>query len=691
MTAATFKAAGTLLLVFCLLATGFLTYKVAHPPSPTALQPEFLPLPPGGKDALAAPAAVVENQAGDPLDEADAPIEVAGRVLDPAGKPFAGAKLYVGYSVRRSAPEMDLPQAAPPLRTTTGTDGRFRFKFTKSELDARYLNDSRPAVVAVSRGYGPDWAEIGDSDKSVDLSLKLVEDFPVNGRILDQNGQPIAKAQVLVREVSSDSEEGVTRYLGGDNNAWHPRRWRGPFPEQPLSAATDVDGRFRLTGLGRDRIVSLALAGPAIQHTSLTAVIRPSTAIPNSWRDNAATFDYRALPSQSIRGVVRDKATGRPVAGVAMCAFQGHPPTFTDKDGHFEIRGCPKMSAGYAVMAQPQAGQPYFAAKTFVPDRPGFDPLKADVDLLSGIPLRGRVTDQATGKPPRAGVVEYYPLFPNPHGAKLTYCPALAASSSVIQPDGSYSLIVLPGPGVVCVAGCPRNSYAVAVVDDRELADFFHDGVKHGGNQCLTIAIGADGRRHLDVNQYHALSLINPDERTGSLALDLTLQPGRLLRGTVVGPDGEPLTGVSVVGLSAMPAEERLESGTFTVMGLNPRHGRELVFRHRGKCLGKLLTIRRDHTAPLTVQLEPCGTVLGRLVDKEGKPIPGVYVGFARQDGGPEVTAETDPKGCFRGVLLPGQKYSICVLSSRRLLREVGELEVESGRSNDLGDLPLGD
>jgi hypothetical protein len=136
----------------------------------------------------------------------------------------------------------------------------------------------------------------------------------------------------------------VAGYLRGDNNSWHPKRWKGPFPEQPPSATTDSDGRFRLSGLGRDRIVTLTLDGPAIQHTPLTAAVRPSTELPKSWWGNGATFEYKASPSQSIRGVVRDKATGRPVAGVRMCTAPSLPPAFTDDNGRFEILGCPKIA-----------------------------------------------------------------------------------------------------------------------------------------------------------------------------------------------------------------------------------------------------------------------------------------------------------------------------------------------------------
>jgi RNA polymerase sigma factor (sigma-70 family) len=682
MALARLKIAAALMLGTCLVTTGFL-YRAAQATPTAAPQGRSSPFSSQNPVAEAAPAALVKNQPK-LLDEADAPIEVSGLVLDAEGKPFAGAKLYLGYTIRRSAPDIQLPQPTPLLRGSTGADGRFQFTFTNSDLDARCLDDSRPAVVAVADGYGPDWAQIGDSEKRTNLSLKLVEDLPLNGRLLDQNRKPVPGARIRVLEVSSDSDKGVMPFPQGNS-----RRWRGPLPEQATSVATDADGRFRLTGLGRDRIVSLALDGQAIVHS--TAVTRLSAAIPNAQPSNGTTLEYQTAPSQPLRGVVRDKATGKPVAGVRMSAQKHHPPAFSDENGHFEILGCPKIPEGYTVMAQPQTGQPYFAAKTSVPDRPGFDPLTVDIDLLGGIAISGRVTDETTGKPPRAGCVEYYPLFPNHHSTKLTHCPSLAASSSIIQRDGSYSLVVLPGPGVVCVVASPRNSYAVAVVDDTEVADFFRYKVGHNGSQRLQIALGMGARVNLGANKYNALSLINPDEGAESLSLNITLQPGRTLRGTVVGLDGQPLTGVEVAGLTAQLDGELLDGESFTITGLNPRCSRELLFRHRGKRLGKLLTIGGDETGPLIVQLDPCGHVLGRVVDKEGKPVAGLYLSFSRRSQSPEVVAETDRDGRFRQALLAGQKYSLWPSSYRRLTKDVGELEVESGRSIDLGDLLVGD
>jgi RNA polymerase sigma factor (sigma-70 family) len=689
MALARLKVPAALLLAMSLLATGLALFRAA--PSPTPAVPPFRSsFHSEEKAALSAPAALAGNEPAASREEADAPIDVNGRVLDSTGKPFAGAQLYVGYATRCFGGESTVRQTVYPLRATSGEDGGFHFAFARSELDAKRLDDARPAVVAVAGGYGPDWVEIDEAGRGAELSLKLVEDLPVDGRILDQNRNPVAGAQLLVVEVTRDSEESVTRFLQGSVDAWFPKSWRGPLPGQPPGVTTDADGRFRLTGVGRDRIVRLALQGPAIGHGIVATVTRPSTGAPSLGRINGAAFDYLALPARPIQGVVRDRATGKPLAGVKISAQGGLSTALTDEDGHYELPGCLKADR-YFVLAQPQTGQPYFVATAAGLDGPGLEPLTANLALVGGIRLQGRVTDQATQKPPRTAVVEYYPLFPNPHSSWIKNETSTAASSALIQPDGSYSLVVLPGPGVVCVAASPRNSYAVARIDDQELANLFHDGMDHGADPRLYTAVQQGGKGICCINKYHALSLINPDERTEMLAVDLKLQPARSRAGTVVGSDGQPLAGVRVVGLTAIPDIELLECASFTVVGLNPGRSRNLFFHHRGKDLGKVLTIRGDEPEPLTVQLDPCGSILGRLVDKSGRPVPEVTISFLPGVNGANVIAVTDREGRFRATLVPGEKYSLGPLSSHRLLRAVGQVEVESGRSKDLGDLPLSD
>ena len=55
---------------------------------------------------------------------------------------------------------------------------------------------------------------------------------------------------------------------------------------------------------------------------------------------------------------------------------------------------------------------------------------------------------------------------------------------------------------------------------------------------------------------------IHPAEAAQALVLDLTLQPARQLSGTVAGPDGQPLSGFKVIGLTAMPDDDVLDGAS---------------------------------------------------------------------------------------------------------------------------------
>src|SRR5262249_26045210 len=158
-------------------------------------------------------------------------------------------------------------------------------------------------------------------------------------------------------------------------------------------------------------------------------------------------------------------ATGRPVAGVNISLEAFGPEAVTDSNGRYELR-CSR-DPHPAVIARPPRGELYFAASRRVFAKAEDGPLTPDFGLVGGIPLRGRVTDQATGRPPRRATVAYFPLFPNPHGAALRINSSMAPSSAPVRPDGSYALTVLPGPGALVVTASPRGFYASAALDER--------------------------------------------------------------------------------------------------------------------------------------------------------------------------------------------------------------------------------
>jgi beta-lactamase regulating signal transducer with metallopeptidase domain len=120
----------------------------------------------------------------------------------------------------------------------------------------------------------------------------------------------------------------------------------------------------------------------------------------------------------TLRGVVREKGTGRPVAGIqvyAKAVGQKVPrdPVVTDENGRYAITDLPK-SREYKVYAYPIRGAPYLItsriATTDNAVREG--PFTADLEVTRGIPFRVLVLDGETGQPLKGKLV-YYPVSPN--------------------------------------------------------------------------------------------------------------------------------------------------------------------------------------------------------------------------------------------------------------------------------------
>jgi hypothetical protein len=138
--------------------------------------------------------------------------------------------------------------------------------------------------------------------------------------------------------------------------------------------------------------------------------------------------------------------------------------------------------------------------------------------------------------------------------------------------------------------------------------------------------------------RFNATIAINASEKDPtSLVYEIALDPEQSLTGTVVGPDGKPLTEVLAWGLA--PAfdtrydgdllVQTLRASAFMAQGLDDRNPRYVLFWHKEKGLAKAVLLWGDERGPLIVRLEPLGTATGRLVDQDGKPLAEVGV-FAR-------------------------------------------------------------
>jgi RNA polymerase sigma factor (sigma-70 family) len=228
--------------------TGVATYEAARAQQAPAAQPAAQP-----SRSRAVP--VQEQESANQL-------VVSGRVVNADGEPVQGAKLYVWTSTVKEP-------AARTERATTQKDGRLRFLVSKAE------RGHEAKIVASAKGFGPDWQDLGDGDNVGEILLRLAkDDVPIEGRVLDLEARPV-----------SDVTIEVTGLQQGDLKPWIEARQRGRYPELPQrigpqalegpsSVKTDKDGRFRLTGFGRERVVALKIHGANIENSTFWVITR---------------------------------------------------------------------------------------------------------------------------------------------------------------------------------------------------------------------------------------------------------------------------------------------------------------------------------------------------------------------------------------------------------------------------------
>jgi RNA polymerase sigma factor (sigma-70 family) len=648
----------------------------APPPAPAAdkAPPKTAPAKPG-------PEVTIEDQ-GDTL-------AVGGRVLDPDGKPFAGAEITLWWHDVRGwvcwhHPAMH--DSKPYRGASSGKDGGFHFHFAKSEIrDTFHTSDARPwhrmAIVAAAPGYGPAWL-YAHGLGSPDARLQLVkDDVPILGRVRDLQGRPVAGATVRLHRVEALDRDA----------------WAGP----PAAVTTDEQGQFRLTGAGRDRGVVLIISGPRIE----TKIVRDATSKPGDGK----RVEVIAGPSKPIEGTVRAKDTGKPVAGawvyVNEHAYCNNDQirlirAVTDEKGHYRLEGMPK-SSNYELTVYAPAGQPYLDTARTLPDSEGLKPIAADFVLRRGVAVKFRLLDKRTGRPVR-GQIQYEIAQHNPFYAEAVYRSGVIPSREFMHirttdQDDYIRFVAYPGPcAILAFAGRENGYFLRAKIDPADEAKGRYPlGKGDPGNGFLGLS--------------HGYRCIDYPENAGEQTFDILFDSGATLKGTLVGPDSQPVKGAVAYGLgfdrtprSPPPEDEILPNDTFLASGLDPDSACTLSFVQRQRKLIGHMVVHGNEKQPVTVHLRRWGVLTGRLVDADGKPLPDVRLSLKYPDLPPprmrpwDREIRTDRDGRFRVEgLLPGLDHELILSHSTRkdvalsASEALKQLKTREGEIKDLGDIAV--
>jgi hypothetical protein len=366
------------------------------------------------------------------------------------------------------------------------------------------------------------------------------------------------------------------------------------------TAVTDREGRFQFFELPGGRLQLIAFHGDMSSRTKRFEGLEVTP--------REESIELRMKPAPSLRVKILDKLARQPLAGakVHLGWFDGESDHLANKDGEVLIRGLTPELWTINVFAKEHAELE--EAIQLV----GTGTTTITTILDPGFEVAGRVVDEQ-GEP-LAGVAV---------GANPTGDYSRRFESTRTDREGKYRLSYLPLIGLQI--GFSKEGY---LDEDLEL-----------------VPKAAAGE-------------------TQELNASLTRRPsGGSVVGTVVNAKGEPIIGAKVINRGRSSADTR---ETFTDANGDYRlddlfgsvQGRMLVVKSPGYVPGvaEFLPGTNEKPGKADVTLEPGHRVRGQVVDEQGVPLQGVYVGYGENPGMPDTDGGfmvTGPDGKFQFDTLP--------------------------------------
>jgi RNA polymerase sigma factor (sigma-70 family) len=542
----------------------------------------------------------------------------AGVVVDSAGKPVAGADVWLAHV------PVTLPDVEVLDHCTTDADGRFRV--TTPALWFETPHSARQELGLIAHKAGRRIAALGFTRSSIPPStgIRLVLQVAAQTslRIVDASGKPIEGAQVELQtlacdHIQTDISEEYARDLGKQFKSnvraapigYAVARQSIAVPRElsrRVSGRTDERGVALLPDLERADLAGVGVTADKFGTQSANMSLRagPSDTVDDSplfpdtlgllpvGRAGGRLTGTAASTAKGLRVRVvtrEDMENGQPKRGHL---YRGGTAEVTaDAQGRFEVPSLAQGSLssqvsfpeGATVRAQEHASS---TIKVTAGQRTNIS-----IPLQTAVRIRGVVRERGSGKP--VAGVRVFVIYGND-----------TAETVKTDSQGHYSFLGLAGQ-IYTAPWVPREFLSLGRADVR-----------------ARITQVPRGKTEYEVP---------PIELTRAATL----------RGVVIGADGKPLPGAKVhaawtgdnyqFGYENQPNEKTLttnEHGEFALTGLTLQTEVRLKARHREALSAKVTVVRPDPAAPVTVRVSnDSGLALsGRVLDPDGRPIAGADV-----------------------------------------------------------------
>jgi RNA polymerase sigma factor (sigma-70 family) len=615
-----------------ILATLAFTAAALAPSRPGAVRPDR-PMVADAEPDLPPPIA--------PIRAAGKKAVVSGRVLDADGRPVPGAA--VTALVRRPWQSDDRGLHDEVVaRGTANADGRYSL-VVPADFPT-WSTERRITLLAHAAGHAPITGEVSLTAQEQTPDLRLAGTATTAGRLLDSDGGPAADvtlAVVRMGKVAWETPQGARPVAA-------PLGW-------PAEVKSDAAGAFRLDGVPADETVWLQVRDDRFALTTFPLrTVDSSAAAPNPGEPVILTGP------RLLRGRVTGEDTGRPLAGARVAVVAGRDrqaidyysalaadlwtPSrigtevpnaevvgMTDADGRYRLRLPP--GGTYQVYVYPPDGGAYLGRRWAVTWAEGESIRERSAVLPAGIELHGQVVEE-DGRPVGGACVTWngnvLTSQPPPKLISIRSGPTpqtdamlFSNSATITGADGHFRLVV--GKHPVMLRGFGPTA-------DYQLCDYGYERCP----QC--------GKEHLRPGEHARVSV---DPTAGPLEpARVTLRRGYTLKGSAVGPDGEPIRdGVLICRNIDLPLRKPaprplpIRDGTFALPGCAPDRTYPMLLLDAARGLAATVevsigprptgaaqpSVRATATSVqgLSAKLAPCGTAMARLVDSAGRPLPG--------------------------------------------------------------------
>jgi hypothetical protein len=379
-----------------------------------------------------APASRPQPLAATPESALPGRMIVAGRVLDPAGKPIVGVPVDIIGRARKPWIADDERKERHVLlgRGTTDDDGRIRIDASRSSLVGFF----EVHALAAAPGLGLGWAQLNADAEQPTAEIRLRPEQVIRGKLVDVSGQPAARVELRIHSVGRPTNigtfDGVN--LGLSRPPEGLRAW-------PRPVTTDDQGRFTLPGIGRD--VTVAFGTGDLRFASQSFRIQTDD------RDGPKDVTLALHPATTVAGRALAADTGQPIPHAVVEVASGQDELRLGSRTRFRADDQGRFTANvgpgtyFQIQAFPPEGAPYLVSRQEFQGPKGTVKMVRDIPLIRGVVIRGTVAEHGTGRPLGGASVQYLPA--RSRDDVLSGYPAVVASKD----DGSYQIVVLPARG----------------------------------------------------------------------------------------------------------------------------------------------------------------------------------------------------------------------------------------------------